>query len=171
MSDNDPNIPATVRQSVVWLRLEDQISWYTGRSARCQRLYKTLKGVQLTLAVLIPVIVTAPIDAAKWIVAIAGAAIAILEGIQHMNQYSTLWVTYRSTAEYLKHDKYLFLSSAGPYKELGPEDKFVVLAERIEERVSAEHANWFNETRRGVQEPRQKGAVASVLPERSQITK
>jgi hypothetical protein len=33
-----------------------------------------------------------------------------------MNQYSTLWVTYRATAERLKHEKFLFLSAAGPYK-------------------------------------------------------
>ncbi|XHO06371.1 hypothetical protein ACEQUB_03293 [Ralstonia syzygii] len=66
-----------------------------------------------------------------------------------MNQYSTLWVTYRATAERLKHEQYLFLSSAGPYnKGLSEPDRLVVLAERVEEHVSTEHANWFNETRR-----------------------
>ena len=159
-SSPDLAIPDGVRHHVVWARLEAQIGWYTKKSVRCQRLYKILKGVQLTLAVLIPVIATVPLDAIKWIVAIAGAGIAILEGIQHMNQYSTLWVTYRSTAEYLKHDKYLFLSSAGPYRDLSAEDQLVVLAERIEERVSAEHANWFNETKREMQESRTKRGTA-----------
>jgi len=49
---------------------------------------------------------------------------------------------YRSTAERLKHEKYLFLSAAGPYKGLSETDRLIALAERVEELVSAEHANW-----------------------------
>lgn len=65
-----------------------------------------------------------------------------------MNQYATLWVTYRATTERLKHEQYLFLASAGPYKSLTEADRLITLAERVEEHVSTEHANWFNETRR-----------------------
>jgi hypothetical protein len=50
--------------------------------------------------------------------AIAGSSISLLEAIQHMNQYSTLCVTYRSTTERLKHEKFLFLTAAGPYRGL-----------------------------------------------------
>jgi hypothetical protein len=43
----------------------------------------------------------------------------------------------------------LFLSAAGPYKNLAaPNERLVGLAERVEERVSTEHANWFNETKK-----------------------
>jgi hypothetical protein len=61
-----------------------------------------------------------------------GVAIALIEAIQQINQYSTLWVTYRSTAERLKHEKYLFLSAAGPYRELTDSEMLVQLAERVE---------------------------------------
>jgi len=155
------DIPDEIHGRVVWARLDDQIRWYAKRSVRCQRLYKWLKGFQLSLAVLIPILVTVPADGIKWIVAAAGAGIAILEGIQQMNQYSTLWLAYRSTAEYLKHDKYLFLSGAGPYRNLSTNDGLVVLAERIEERVSAEHANWFNEAKRQIAEA-QRGKVGAA---------
>ena len=46
---------------------------------------------------------------------------------------------YRSTAEALKHEKYLFLSSAGPYAAA---DRLRLLAERVEDLVSQEHAKW-----------------------------
>ncbi|WP_419626541.1 DUF4231 domain-containing protein [Thiolapillus sp.] len=75
-----------------------------------------------------------------------------------VNQYSTLWVTYRATAERLKHEKYLFLSVAGPYKELTESERLIVLAERIEEHVSTEHANWSNETRRVMMAQKKEGA-------------
>jgi hypothetical protein len=141
----------TLRSNITWNRLEDQIRWYDSSSLRSQRFYKWLKGVQLTLATSVPITSMLPFDFSKWLTAAVGASIAVLEGIQHMNQYSTLWVTYRSTAEYLKHDKFLFLSGSGPYKGLSSSEQIQVLAERIEERVSAEHANWFNETKRKTQ--------------------
>jgi hypothetical protein len=40
------------------------------------------------------------------------------------------------------------LETAGPYRGLGGEERFVALAERVEEHVSTEHANWFNENKR-----------------------
>ena len=86
----------------------------------------------------------------KWATAGAGALIALLEAIQQLKQYSTLWVTYRSTAENLKHEKFLFLSAAGPYRGLSEAERLIQLAERVEERVSTENANWFRDTQRTV---------------------
>ena len=131
-------------------RLENQLQWYDSTSTRCQNLYKRLKFTQLVLAVLIPLLSHLDPNYAKWATSLAGALIAIIEGIQHMNQYSTLWVTYRATAERLKHEKFLFLSAAGPYKGQSESERLMSLAERVEEHVSTEHANWFTETRRVV---------------------
>ncbi len=141
-------IPEWAIKHPAWLRLEDQLIWYDSKSKYCQKLYKRLKFSQITLAVLIPIISLMDVCIVKWGASIAGALIATLEGVQHMNQYATLWVTYRSTAERLKHEKYLFLSSAGPYKGMPEEERLVSLSERVEEHVSSEHANWFNEVKR-----------------------
>lgn len=75
-----------------------------------------------------------------------------------MNQYSILWVTYRATAERLKHEKFLFLSAAGPYKGLAEPERLITLAERVEEHVSTEHANWINEARRASSAEKKEGA-------------
>ena len=133
-----------------WKRLEDQLAWYDNRSIHCQKWYKRLNLARISMALSIPVIICINLIYIKWLIAIAGVLIAILEAIQHMNQYSALWVTYRATAERLKHDKHLFLSSAGPFKNLGEDDKLIFLAERTEEHVSTEHANWIGEMKRAV---------------------
>lgn len=154
-----PAAPEWAETHPAWLRLEDQLRWYDSKSVRCQKVYKRLKIIQIALAVLIPLISHLEPAVAKWGTSIAGTLIAILEGIQQVNQYSTLWVTYRSTAERLKHEKYLFLSAAGPYKGLSDPERLVALAERVEEHVSTEHANWFNETKRITSaEPKKGGA-------------
>jgi hypothetical protein len=88
-----------------------------------------------------------------WFTGIAGILIAFLEAIQQMNQYSTLWLMYRSTAERLKHERYLLLAQAGPYRGLSTNEALVGLAERVEEHVSSEHANWFNEGKRKLSNP------------------
>lgn len=111
-------VPEFAAAHPAWLRLEDQMQWYDNKSQRSQRWYKWLKLAQVALAVLIPVMSLLPADIAKWTMALSGTVIALLEAIQQMNQYSTLWVTYRATAERLKHEKYLFLSVAGPYRGL-----------------------------------------------------
>lgn len=146
-----------IENQPAWLRLKDQLIWYDTKSIHCQKWYKRLKFLQIALAVAIPVMSHMDPFVAKWFTSVAGALIAILEGVQHMNQYSTLWVTYRSTAEHLKHEKYLFLSAAGPYKGLAESERLVTLAERVEEHVSTEHANWFNETRRVAVDTKQEG--------------
>jgi len=153
--DSEPPVPGWAATHPAWNRLENQLSWYDSKSVHCQRWYKGLKFVQIGLAVTIPIMSHFEPLTAKWLTSIAGALIAILEGVQHMNQYSTLWVTYRSTAEHLKHEKYLFLSGAGPYKALSDAERLIMLAERVEEHVSTEHANWFNETRRAAGGARQ----------------
>lgn len=141
-------VPKFAATHPAWLRLEDQMQWYDNKSLHSQRWYKRLKLAQVALAVLIPVMNLLPVDIAKWAMALSGTVIALLEAVQQMNQYSTLWVTYRATTERLKHEKYLFLSAAGPYRGLLEPERLIHLAERVEEHVSTEHANWFNETRR-----------------------
>lgn len=145
---SEPPVPESIKSHPAWFRLIDQWNWYDSKSAHCQRWYKCLKLAQVTLAVLIPSTSLLPSECAKWAASIGGVLIAVLEAVQQINQYSTLWVTYRATAERLKHEQHLFLSCAGPYKGLLESDRLVALAERVEEHVSTEHTNWFNETRR-----------------------
>ena len=120
-------------------RLEDQIGWYDRKSGRAQKLFKGLKALTLVIAALIPLLALTLKDN-KVVVAILGAMVAVIEGIQQMNQYQHLWSTYRSTAEQLRHEKYLYLAKAGAYATAENPDR--LLAERVEELVSQEHAKW-----------------------------
>jgi len=118
-------------------RLDDQIEWYDQRSGRNQRLFKLLKIVVITAAALIPFL-AAVVPA--WVTGALGLVIAIAEGIQQLNQYHANWISYRSTCEALKHEKFLYLGKAGPYS--AARDPHALLAERIESLVSQEHAKW-----------------------------
>ena len=68
------------------------------------------------------------------------ASVALAETMQHMNQYQMNWLLYRSTCEALKREKFMYLSSVGAYGTANGKD--ALLAERVEELVSQEHARW-----------------------------
>lgn len=120
-----------------WTRLEDQLDWYDRESAAAQRAFKRLKVLEVVVAAAIPVV--AGVSGPALLTATLGAIVVVLESVQHLYQWQTNWVLYRSTAEALKHEKYLFLSSAGPY---ATPDRLAVLAERLEGLISQEHARW-----------------------------
>lgn len=119
-------------------RLEDQISWYDKKCINSQRWYKGLKYAEISCAAFIPLLA----DLYPRITGLLGASIIILETIQHINQFQHTWITYRSTCEYLKHEKYLYLAGSGPYDQLSKEDSRRELAARVESLISTEHAKW-----------------------------
>jgi len=142
-----PTIPDNVKKHPAWYRLEDQQKWYDDQSILNQKRYKQLKLIQIVTAALIPLISLMGLPLAKYTVALFGAVIVVLESIQQLYQYHTLWTEYRSTAEHLKHERYLFLSLSGPYRELDQEKALIVLSERIEENISKEHSKWIDQSK------------------------
>jgi hypothetical protein len=123
-----------------WERLEDQIDWYDRKSGDAQRWFKRLKLVELVGAGAVPV--TVAVGAPGWTAAVLGSVIVVLAGAQQLYQHQEHWITYRSTCEALRHERYLYLASAGPYASAS--NPHALLAERIEGLVSQEHAKWVS---------------------------
>jgi Protein of unknown function (DUF4231) len=130
-------VPPPPADDPTWERLQDQIRWYDRRSGDSQRLYKWLKLLEIAVAASLPVV--AAVHSPVWVTGGLAAVIVVLEGAQHLYQFQEHWITYRSTAEALKHELYLYLAKAGPYTG---EERQRQLAERIEGLVSQEHAKW-----------------------------
>jgi hypothetical protein len=142
-------------ENPAWERLEDQLGWYDRKSLAAQQAYKRVKLGQLIVGTAVPVVAGLQISAA--LTATLGALVVVAEGAQQLYQWQTNWVLYRSTAEALKHEKYLYLAAAGPYST---DDRNRVLAERLEGLVSQEHAKW-TEARQ------QDGRASSTVTKRS----
>jgi len=121
-------------------RLEDQIAWYDRKSLINQRAFKWIKMIAMVAAAMIPFMAALNTASVRWIISGLGVQITVIEGVLHLNQYHQNWITYRSTCESLKHEKFLYLHSAAPY--LNVTDPHTLLAERIESLVSQEHAKW-----------------------------
>jgi hypothetical protein len=154
----DPPEPARPIQAVAtpeepdptWERLENQLAWYSRTSATNQHWYKRLKLLELAVAAALPVV--AGLQSPVWLTGGLAAVIVLLEGAQHLYQLQEHWISYRSTAEALKRERYLYLAGAAPYTG---EDRHRLLAERIEGLLSQEHAMWAAGSRQETERPKE----------------
>lgn len=121
-------------------RLEQQINWYDTKSRRAQRWYKAIKYLELFSALLIPFL--AKVNSS--LTAILGIVVAFLEGAQQINQWAQNWITYRSTCEALRHEKYSYLGKSGAYEGKIEEEAKRILTQRVESLISTEHAKWIS---------------------------
>jgi hypothetical protein len=122
------------------LRLDDQIEWYDTKSQSAQRRFKIMKALVISGAAAIPVV--SAFQAPIYVPGILGAFVVVVEGLLSAYQYHTNWLTYRSTAEALKHEKYLYLAKADVYSR--SRQPLRLLAQRIEGLISQEHGRWIS---------------------------
>lgn len=121
-------------------RLEEQISWYDRKSGNAQRLYKWIKSVEFILGATIPFMANVNANAT----ALIGVIVVVLEGLQQINQWHHNWITYRSTCEALRHEKFTYIGRSGVYDGKNDEEAKKILTERIESLISTEHAKWIS---------------------------
>jgi Protein of unknown function (DUF4231) len=126
------------RRDLIWDRLEDQIEWFGGKAVQNERSYKLLKYAEILAAAAIPVVTG--LDVTREVLAILGGLVLVIESILHLNQYQQNWTQYRSAAEALKHEKFLYLGHAGPYARAS--EPRAVLSKRVEALIGQEHARW-----------------------------
>ena len=68
--------------------------------------------------------------------------VAAIAGLITLIKSQENWIQYRSVAESLKFEKFLFLSKAGPYKNAA--DAYPLFAERFESLISSSTKKWIN---------------------------
>lgn len=110
-------------------------------SAENQRKYKRLKKSEIIIAATIPFAVTLssihPINESVILETmltiysgIGGALLALMSNVLKMGGFFDKWMEYRSRAELLKREEYLYLTHMPPYHK---RDAFPILVDRVEE--------------------------------------
>lgn len=125
-------------------RLDHQIDWYGRKSKWHQGWHKKLRCVEIVAAASIPFLTGYITDATpdmKIVVGSLGVLIAVASGTASLFKFQDHWLQYRTTAESLKHCKYLYLTKSEPY--VG-DDGFNRLVESVEGLISKENSNWVS---------------------------
>jgi hypothetical protein len=145
---NTPN-SSTEEPDSGYPRLEAQIRWYDAKSQSAQAWYKRVKFVEFACGALVPFMAT--IDG--YVTAVLGGVVIVLEGLQHLNQWQHNWITYRSTCEALRHEKYSYIGGSGVYDGLDQAAAKKMLVERVESLISTEHAKWTSRQEYDLKKP------------------
>ena len=138
-------------------RVIDQINWYDKSSAKNKRWFLSFKVLEIILAALIPFL-SAYIESSesplKMIVGILGIIVAVIAGLITLIKFQENWIEYRTVAESLKLEKFLFLAQAGPYKNV--DNAFSFFVERFESLISNSTKKWVNYISKGDDESKAK---------------
>lgn len=122
-------------------RLDDQIRWYSRKSATNQARYKGLQTAAILFSSAIPLIVGlwGDVLAGRIVVGVLSFLVAAIMGINSLNKFHENWIAYRTTAESLRHHKLLYLTQTEPYVDA---DAFHRLVETTEALISRENSDW-----------------------------
>jgi len=126
-------------------RLDDQLSWYSKKSRSNQKWFKGLRLIEITSAALIPFF--SGMNASPYLISGLGVLITVIAAVTALFKYQEHWIEYRTIAEQLKHEKYLYLTRVQPYDS---EDNFQQLVGRVESLISKENSSWASTERKRV---------------------
>lgn len=122
-------------------RLQASEQLLNNLSSENQTKYKRLKKSEIVIAATIPLAVTlssiSPFNESVLIETlltiysgIGGAVLALMSNVLKMGGFFDKWMEYRSRAELLKREEYLYSTNMPPYNM---HDAFPVLVERVEQ--------------------------------------
>ena len=127
-------------QSYINSRVDEQLAWYELKSSVNKTWHYRWQVIALIATALIPVFALSSDDIKTRIaVACFGVLAAIASGVMSMYQFRDQWTDYRSTAERLKYEKFLFLTGSVPYNN---EQSFSLFVNRIESIIINENSQW-----------------------------
>jgi len=130
-------------QDYIKERIDNQFDWYDKKSQSNQKIYKRLKLLEILASVLIPFLSgylnNDKVSNMGLIIGILGLTIAFIEGTLYLYNFQENWLGYRKVAEFLKREKFLYLTASGPYENNKTLNALVM---RIENYTENENQEW-----------------------------
>lgn len=123
-------------------RLDDQIAWYEKESNWNQKCYKIMRSVEIVVAAFIPIFtfyITSSNPNMKIFVGALAVIVVIVSSLLALFKFQEHWLQYRTTAESLKHHKFLYLTKTSPYDK---DNAFTLFVSSTEGLISKENSNW-----------------------------
>jgi hypothetical protein len=144
MTDFNAILPKT-EEEYLQTRVLDQINWNDKKSAKNKNYFIGMKVTEIILALFIPFLsgyISTNADLLKIVIGMLGIVVAAIAGLITLIKYQENWIQCRTTAESLKFEKFLFLSKAGPYKDV--DDPFPLFVERFENLIVSSTKKWVD---------------------------
>ncbi len=73
-------------------------------------------------------------------VTIASLLVLLLLALENVFRYQEQWKNYRTTEQFMGHERFRFEAGIGVYDGMSKHDAFQLLAKRVEDAIAAENA-------------------------------
>ena len=100
-------------------------------------MFYIIRSTEIIIAGLIPALFHWSV--VKGVLPLLSAIVAILAGLIALFKFQENWISYRTTSESLKHEKYLYLTKVSPYDR---ENSFETLIKNVENIISKKNTLW-----------------------------
>lgn len=123
-------------------RLDQQLTWLSQASRTNKHAFLRLRILEILLGTSITIFspFSSGLPWGSLIIALAGGGIAVSGSLLALNRHQENWLRYRSLAEALKREKYLFLAGTAPYNDSAT--AFPQLVAVTEALLGEENSHW-----------------------------
>ena len=133
-------------------RVDNQIKWYSQKATFNKFRYRIIEIIIIVSGALIPIINSSAIFYPKeanysnlvFTSSVLGFIVTIAVGLSQLEKYFETWNLYRTNAEVLKKEKFLYQNNAGQYAKITQEDRDILFVENIEFILSSEVTKYFS---------------------------
>jgi len=128
-------------------RLKKQVDWYEKNANKHRKEYYIFQFLIISIGALIPIINTSNVNpndsSIRLWSSILGGSIVISSGILQLTKAHENWVSYRSTAEVLKSEYFLYYTNSDIYEEKDIEKRDRIFIKRIESIITSEGSKYL----------------------------
>jgi len=135
-------MPSLDPDSYLKQRVDDQLRWLSQASKTNKRQFLAWRILEILLGTSITILspLSRSLPWAPLTIAVAGGGIAVSGALLALSRSQENWVRYRSLAEGLKREKYLFLTATPPYEK--GDDAFPLFVLAAEDLMGEERGGW-----------------------------
>lgn len=128
------------RDDLLWQELTAHFRWYDKAATRNRLGYQVLKLAALVAGAAVTVL--AAVSAPPALTASLAGLIVVMEGIQQLMQLHRNWLSYRASAETLRHHAFLYVADVKPYDD--PATRRDLLASFLKDLTATENGQWVD---------------------------
>jgi len=128
-------------------RVEQYQAWYDKKAVATKSRYLRMRAFSVIGGGLVPVLINIParfsvfgMPLIQTFVTVISLLVVTAVSLESVFHYREQWKNYRSTEQFLGHEKFLFRSRVGRYQGLSHQDAFSLFVERVEDSIAAENS-------------------------------
>jgi hypothetical protein len=125
-------------------RVESYMDWASNKAVKFKSYYLNMRALSVVGGAVVPVLVNVNIPFKNSITTVVSLIVVIMVSLESVYHYREQWKNYRSTEQFIRAEKFQYLTKEGPYKKLDAKEAFLLFVERVENAIASENAATLN---------------------------